>query len=60
MGIFSEADQHPFAQTEADGVEKSHGGAATEPWLDDTRMHEHRRPADLSRRQLFIRDDQVA
>ncbi|HVA25142.1 MAG TPA: hypothetical protein VMW62_12210 [Chloroflexota bacterium] len=56
MGIFSEADHHPFINAEGDAVvEEAHGGLG-EPWRDEQGIHEYVRPVDRQR-GLFIRDE---
>ena len=58
MGIFSEADRHPFIQREEVVAEQAHGGAG-ESWRDENGNHEYVRPADRPR-GLFIRDHELA
>ena len=59
MGIFSEADRHPFFEADSDVVEDARGGSAAEPWAEDGRTLEYVRSSERSRR-LFIHDDQAA
>ncbi|HEX6512757.1 MAG TPA: hypothetical protein VF157_10685 [Chloroflexota bacterium] len=57
MGIFSEADHHPFIESAGDVVaEDARGGLASEPWRDERGMHEFVRPAERPR-GLYIRDE---
>lgn len=59
MGIFSEADRHPFFEADSDVIEEARGGTRVESWLEDGLMYEYVHTAQHSR-QLFIHDDQVA
>jgi len=59
MGIFTEADWHPFAKPTAEVVKEARGGSAAEPWLEDGRLNEFVRSSDPTRRRLFIRDDRI-
>jgi len=62
MGIFSEADHHPFINMGGDAViEEAHGGLGGESWRDESwrdehGIHEYVRPVDRQR-GLFIRDE---
>ena len=58
MGIFSEADHHPFIQRDDLVVEQAHGGAA-ESWRDENSTHEYVRPA-YRPSGLLIRADELA
>ncbi|MFI5267586.1 MAG: hypothetical protein ACHQ7M_09450 [Chloroflexota bacterium] len=59
MGIFSEADHHPFINPDGDAVvEEAHGGLGGEPWRDEHGIHEYVRSADRQR-GLFIRDESL-
>lgn len=59
MGIFSEADHHPFIEREDVVAEESHGGAGQDRWGDDHGTQEYVRPSERAR-GLFIRDDELA
>ena len=57
MGIFSEADSHPFDQRDTQPVDDSrHGGSGNEAWTDERRMSDFIRSAERPR-GLFVRDD---
>ena len=57
MGIFSDADHHPFVNPEGEAViEDARGGG--EPWRDDRGVHEYVRPGERQR-GLFIRDESL-
>ncbi|HLG70377.1 MAG TPA: hypothetical protein VK009_08140 [Chloroflexota bacterium] len=58
MGIFSEADHHPFIERDEVVAEQAHGGAG-ESWRDENATHEYVRPAERPR-GLFIRDNELA
>lgn len=59
MGIFSEADRHPFTQLDGDVVvEEAHGGLGGEPWRDEHGIREYVRPVDRQR-GLYIRDESL-
>ncbi len=40
MGIFSDADHHPFTQLDDVVIEEAHGGLGGEPWRDEHGIHE--------------------
>ena len=56
MGIFSDADHHPFTQLDDVVIEEAHGGLGGEPWRDEHGIHEYVRPVDRQR-GLYIRDE---
>ncbi|HLQ33763.1 MAG TPA: hypothetical protein VK457_13840 [Chloroflexota bacterium] len=56
MGIFSEADHHPFVELDGDVViEDAHGGSGSEPWRDEHGRREYVRATEP--RSLYIRDE---
>ena len=61
MGIFSEADHHPFISMGGDAViEEAHGGLGGESWRDESwrdehGIHEYVRPVDRQRGALYPR-----
>ncbi len=56
MGMFIEADHHPFIQADGKVVEETHGGSGSESWRDENGHHEYVRPAARPR-GTFIRRD---
>lgn len=59
MGIFSDADHHPFVSQDADVVvEDARGGMGGDSWRDERGMHEYVRSAERQR-GLFIRDESL-
>ncbi|GEM_PF-6236379 len=58
MGIFTEADRHPFSELDADVSEQAHGGAGNELGPRDLRWSEFVRSTDQPR--FFIRDESLA
>ena len=56
MGIFSEADQHPFIEQDREVIEESRGGSGAESWLDEQRVRDFVRSAERPR-GLYVRDD---
>jgi len=59
MGIFTEADQHPFdEQDRAASSEESRGGSS-DRMSDEHRMRDFIRPTERAR-GLYIRDDSPA
>ena len=58
MGIFSEADHHPFITPDGDAVVEEARGGSGEVWRDEHGVHEFVRPADRQR-GLYIRDDSL-
>lgn len=60
MGIFTEADKHPFHEAEhVSSSEESRGGSSGERWGEDQRVHDYVRPTERPR-GLYIRDDSPA
>jgi hypothetical protein len=56
LGIFSEADHHPFHEGNGEiVVEDARGGMGAETWHDDSGVHEYVRPVDRTR-GLYIQD----
>lgn len=59
MGIFTEADQHPFHESEhAASSEESRGGSS-DSWAEEHRIRDYARPAERPR-GLYIREDSPA
>jgi hypothetical protein len=56
MGIFSEADQHPFVEREIETVDEAHGGSSVESWLEEQQVRDFVRSSERPR-GLFVRDD---
>jgi hypothetical protein len=61
MGIFNEADMHPFHETEpvVASSEESRGGSSGERWGDEHRIHDYAKAPERPR-GLYIRDDNPA
>ena len=56
MGIFSEADHHPFVELDGEVSEESHGGSGAEAWNEELRVRDYVRSGERPR-GVFIRDD---
>ncbi|MHB8619728.1 MAG: hypothetical protein ACYDAG_09180 [Chloroflexota bacterium] len=59
MGIFSEADRHPFEQR-TEPVDERRGGAAFGSRREERRSFEYVRRIEEPVRRLFTRDDRAA
>ena len=57
MGIFTEADWHPFHEPEVEVVEEAHGGLSAEAWFEDGLHREYVRPVNRVPRGTFISDE---
>jgi len=59
MGIFNDADHHPFHPRESEAVvEDARGGLSVESWRDKDGVHEYVRPNERQR-GLYIRDESL-
>ena len=59
MGMFIDADHHPFHETNREMVvEDARGGVGGETWRDEHGVHEYIRPTQKPR-GIFIRDESL-
>jgi hypothetical protein len=60
MGMFIEADHHPFHEADREMVvEDARGGMGGEAWRDERGMHEYVRPTERPR-GLYISDESLS
>jgi hypothetical protein len=58
MGIFTDADCHPFDESERQPtVEDARGRYTSEQWPDERSLREYVRTIERPRRGLYIRDE---